>query len=157
MKADSAFHPLLFLKILPEKNCFILPLGKTGTMKDFKKYFNLPALPDDVYNALTNKLMIEIWTGEPVEMEEVAGTEFSLWDGSITGKNLEFEKGKKIVQQWYFEGQEEESIVTIKLHPDRKRTSVEVRQTNIPDDAFENISEGWEDDYFGALAQLFET
>lgn len=124
-------------------------------MKDLKRYFLLNAEPKDVYNALTNKKMLEIWTGEDAEMEPVPNTEFSLWNGNISGVNLEFEENKKIVQQWFFGEQEKESIVTIKLHPDKKGTSVELRQTNIPDDAFDNISEGWEEDYFGALRELF--
>jgi activator of HSP90 ATPase len=125
-------------------------------MKNLKKYFSLLAEPKDVYNALTNKVMLEIWTGETAVMSDEPGSEFSLWDGSISGKNLEFEKNKKLVQQWYFEGQEEESIVTIKLHHDKKGTSVELLHINIPDEAFENIVEGWEFDYFGAIAQLYE-
>lgn len=124
-------------------------------MKEFKKYFQLSAEPADVYNALTNKLMIEIWTGEPAEMEEIPGTEFSMWDGSICGRNLEFEKDQKIVQEWYF-GEEENSLVTIKLHPHKGGTSMEVKQTNIPDEAYENIAEGWVEDYFDNLNQLFE-
>lgn len=124
-------------------------------MKDLKRYFLLNAEPKDVYNALTNKKMLEIWTGEDAKMEPVPGTDFSLWSESITGINLEFEENKKIVQQWFFGEQDEKSIVTIKLHPDKKGTSVELRHTNIPDEAFENISEGWEEDYFGALRELF--
>lgn len=124
-------------------------------MKEFKKYFQLSAEPADVYNALTNKLMIEIWTGEPAEMEEIPGTEFSMWDGSICGRNLEFEKDQKIVQEWYF-GEEENSLVTIKLHPHKGGTSMEVKQTNIPDEAYDNIAEGWVEDYFDNLNQLFE-
>jgi activator of HSP90 ATPase len=124
-------------------------------MKDLKRYFLLNAEPKDVFNALINKKMIEIWTGEIAEMEPVPGTEFSFWNGSITGINLEFEENKKIVQQWFFGEQDEKSIVTIKLHPDKKGTSVELRHTNIPDDAYKNISEGWEEDYFGALRELF--
>ena len=125
-------------------------------MKEFKKYFEIHANPKDVYNALTNQVMIEIWTGETAEMEEIAGSEFSMWDGSITGKNLEFVKDEKIVQEWYFGDQDEPSLVTIKLHPHKNGTSMEVRQTNIPDEAYENIAEGWTDDYFLALNQLFE-
>ncbi len=125
-------------------------------MKTFKKYFKITAAPEDVYNALTNPLMIEIWTGEKAVMEETPGSEFSLWDESITGQNIEFEKNKKIVQEWYFGEQEEPSIVTIKLHPDKQGTSMEVVHTNIPDDAYENIVEGWQEDYFDALNQLFE-
>jgi len=125
-------------------------------MKTYKKYFILEGKPEDVYHALTNKTMLEIWTGETAEMSEVPGTEFALWNGSISGKNIEFVKNEKIVQQWYFEGQDEDSVVTIKLHPHKKGTSVEVSHTNIPDEAYENISEGWEEDYMTALSQLFE-
>ena len=43
----------------------------------------------------------------------------------------------------------------MKLHPHKKGTSLELHHTNIPDDAYENISDGWEEDYFGAINELF--
>ena len=124
-------------------------------MKEYKKYFKLEASPADIYNALTNPVMIEIWTGDPAVMNTEPGSEFSLWDGEITGCNVEFVPNFKIVQNWYF-GDESDSIVTIKLHPDKKGTNVEVHQTNIPDDAYENMVDGWEEDYIGSLAELFD-
>ena len=66
-------------------------------MKDYKKYYIITATPEEVYNALTNPLAIKIWTNEEAEMSTVPGSEFSLWDESIVGKNLEFEENKKIV------------------------------------------------------------
>lgn len=125
-------------------------------MKDLKLYYPLNAAPADVYNALVNQVMVEIWTGEPAIMSEDPGSEFSLWDGSITGKNLEFEANRMLKQEWYFEGETEPSVVTILLHPNGSATQVEVRQTNIPDEAYENISDGWKEDYLGGLSQLFE-
>lgn len=125
-------------------------------MKDFKKYYIIPAEPEEVYLALTNEATMHLWTGDKVEMLAEPGTEFSMWDGSIVGKNLEFEQGKKIVQQWYFGDQKEESIVTIKLHSDKKGTSVELRHTNIPDEAFEDIVEGWNTSYFSDLRAFYE-
>ena len=124
-------------------------------MKNIRRYYILDAEPGDIYNALTNQKMLEIWTGEKAEMEPLAGSEFSLWNGSITGINLEFVENQKIVQEWYFGENEGKSIVTIKLHPDKKGTSVELNHTNIPDEAYENISDGWDVDYFGALKELF--
>ncbi len=123
-------------------------------MKNIKRYYTLKAGPEDVFNALTNKRILEIWTGDTVEMEPVVGSEFSLWGGSITGINLEIEENKKIVQQWFF-GEEEDSIVTLKIHSHKKGASIELLHTNIPDDAYENISSGWDEDYFGALNELF--
>ncbi|GET23663.1 SRPBCC domain-containing protein [Prolixibacter denitrificans] len=123
-------------------------------MKEFKKYFKLKASPADVYNALVNPVMLEIWTGEPAVMSTEPGSQFSIWDGAISGENVEFEQDKKIVQKWYF-GEDEDSVVTIKLHPDKHGTSMEVHQTNIPDEAFDNMKSGWEEDYYGSLAELF--
>ena len=125
-------------------------------MKDFKKYYIISAPPSDVYLALTNPLTIHLWSGEEAVMSTEPGSEFSLWEGSIVGKNLEFEENKKIVQQWYFEGQEEPSIVTIKLHEDKKGTSIELRHSNIPDEAYDDIVEGWAEQYFGALQEFYE-
>ena len=86
-------------------------------MKDFKKYYTLAASPQDVYNALTTPVTLELWTGESAAMSTQPGSEFSLWGGSIVGKNLEFELGRKIIQEWYFGEQRTASIVTITLHP----------------------------------------
>lgn len=125
-------------------------------MKDFKKYYIIPAPPEEVYLALTNEPTIQLWTGDKVEMKAEPGTEFSLWDGSIVGKNIEFETSKKIVQQWYFGDQTEESIVTIKLHPHNHGTSIELRHTNIPDDDYDDIIDGWNTVYFGSLQEFYE-
>ena len=125
-------------------------------MKNFKKYYLLSATPEDIYLALTNPLTIQLWTGEESVMSTEPGTEFSLWNGSITGKNLEFELNKKIVQEWFFGEQQETSIVTIKLHADTKGTSVELRHTNIPDQDYDDIVEGWNESYFGALRDFYE-
>ena len=125
-------------------------------MKDFKKYYIISAPPDQVYLALTNEATFQLWSGDQADIQAEPGGEFSLWDGSIVGKFLELEPPNKIVQQWYFGEQSEESIVTIKLHPHAQGTSVELRHTNIPDTDFQDISEGWNDAYFGSLIEFYE-
>lgn len=124
-------------------------------MKEIKRYYTINTEPNYVYNALTNKRMLEIWTGEEVVMPLEPNAEFSLWGGNITGINLEFEENKKIVQKWFFGEEDENSIVTIKIHPHKKGSSVELVHTNIPDEAYDNISDGWDEDYFGAVIELF--
>lgn len=99
--------------------------------------------------------MLEIWTGEPAVFEPVADTEFSLWDGAIAGRNIAFETNRAIRQIWYFD--DIESEVELILHGEKHQTQIELRQNNIPDEAFDNISDGWSQDYFGALAELFNT
>lgn len=125
-------------------------------MKDYKNYYLISADPEEVYKALTNPDEIRYWTGEEASMSTEPGSEFELFEGSIAGRNLEFEAGKKIVQQWYFGEQQDPSLVTIKLHPHKKGTSAELRHTNIPDEAFADITQGWDEAYFGSLIAYFE-
>jgi len=125
-------------------------------MAGFKKYILLPASPEEVYLALTKAQSIRLWTGAEVDFTDEAGTEFSFWDGDIVGRNMEFEYGKKIVQQWYFGDENEPSTVTIKLHRDKKGTSLEFHQTNIPEEDFQDFTAGIQEYYLGGLADFFE-
>jgi activator of HSP90 ATPase len=124
-------------------------------MKTFKKSFKINAEPSDIYSAITNPYTIELWTGYPAVMSEVPGSEFSLWDGDITGKNLEFIPDKKIVQEWFFGDQPEKSTVTINIHPDKGDSVVTVEHVNIPDEDFADIEEGWREYYIGAIVNFF--
>ncbi len=124
-------------------------------MKTFKKTFKINAEPSDVYSALVNPFTIELWSGYPAEMSEEPGTEFTLWEGDISGKNLEFVKDRKMVQEWYFGDQQEKSIVTIDIRPEGESSAVTVEHSNIPDDEFEQIAEGWREFYMGAIAGFF--
>lgn len=124
-------------------------------MKNYNEYFIIPATPSDVYAALTNPVTIRLWTGEEAEMSTEPGSEFSLWEGAICGKNLEFEENKKLVQEWYFGEQQEPSVVTIKLHPHKHGTSLELKHTNIPDEDYDDIVDGWKENYMGSLTDFY--
>src|SRR5690606_19515872 len=123
-------------------------------MKDFKAYYIIPAEPEEVYLALTTEITINLWTGEEATMAAYQSTEFSLWSCAIVGKNLSFIKDKEIVQQWYF-GEDTESVVTIRLHPHKRGTSMEVRQSGIPDEAYDDISDGWNNTYAASLIDFY--
>lgn len=127
-------------------------------MQNYKKYYLIPATPPEVYAALTTEATIRLWTGDEVTFSALPDTEFSMWDGSIVGKNLLFETDKKIVQQWYFgdDNSETPSIVTIKLHSHKQGTSLELNHTNIPNDAFNDIADGWDNSYMADLIDFYE-
>jgi activator of HSP90 ATPase len=124
-------------------------------MKTFKKSFKINAEPADVYSALTNPYTIELWTGYPAVMSTEPGSEFSLWEGDITGKNIEFIQDKKVVQEWDFGDNPEKSLVIITIQKDRDDSIVTVEHSNIPDEDFEDIAEGWREYYFGAINTFF--
>jgi activator of HSP90 ATPase len=125
--------------------------------KDFKTRIKIKAEASDVYAALTNPFTIELWSGYPAVMSDVPGSEFSLWEGDIEGCIVETVPDAKVVQEWYFGDAPEKSIATIKIFPDSGgRVQVELVHTNIPDEAFDEITEGWRDYYLGAIKEFLE-
>ncbi|HLW50256.1 MAG TPA: SRPBCC domain-containing protein [Sphingobacteriaceae bacterium] len=125
-------------------------------MKDFKAYFIIPAEPEMVYKALTTQTTIALWTGEEAQMIPEPGTEFSMWSGAIVGRNISFVPNKQIEQEWLFGGASDQpSIVRIRLHEHKRGTSLEIRQTNIPEEDYENMSEGWHETYIASLLDFY--
>lgn len=124
-------------------------------MPDFKKYFVIPALPEEVYTAMTFQPTIELWTGAPASFKLEEGSEFSMWDGSIVGKILKFEKDKLIQQEWYFGELSDPSIVTLKFHQHKKGTSLEVSHMNIPESDYLEISDGWNNIFMKDLTEFY--
>ena len=124
-------------------------------MKTIKLTRRINATPEEIYLALVNPFTIELWSGEPAVMSEVSETEFSLLDGNITGKNLSFIPNKEIKQIWYF-GEDTDSMVTIRLFPDKSNTQVWVEHTGIPEEAYDNMLDGWNHFYLDPLKDFFE-
>lgn len=126
-------------------------------MKDFKYTLTIKdAEPEDVFNALSNPIAIELWSGYPAVMKLEKDSEFSMWEGDISGRMVDFELNQKLVQEWNFGDSEHPSIVTIDLFPKKTKTYVVLKHTNIPDEDFDNITEGWTDFYLGAIKKFFE-
>lgn len=124
-------------------------------MKDLKLNTHIKALPKDVFAALTNQRIIELWTGDAAECNLEKGAEFAWFDGDISGIIVDFEEDKKLVQRWDF-GDYLPSLVAINLTPEKKGTRLEVYQQGIPEEDFENIKEGWLESVFENLKELLE-
>lgn len=123
---------------------------------DFKYVLTITATPEEVFAALTNPFQIEIWSGYPAEMKPEKGFIFSLWEGDICGINIDVKQNRLLVQEWFFGETEKSSIVTLQLKKDGDRTRVELMHTNIPDDVYEEIVEGWKEYYLGAIKGMLE-
>lgn len=125
-------------------------------MKELRRYYRIKGTPEEIYASLVNPFAISLWTGAEAVMKEEPGSVFSLFDGDIEGINIAFESNQKIIQEWFFGDQEEKSIVTITLRPDRHFTKIELHHTNIPEEAYEDMALGWDTYYFGGLKDFFE-
>ena len=125
-------------------------------MKTIRQKHHILATVEEVYRALTNPFTIELWSGFPAEMSAKKGSEFSLFEGDIVGRNIEFRENELIRQQWYFEGATDESFVTIRLIQEKRNTVVEIIHTHVPDEVYDEMVYGWKNNYFRSLKQFFK-
>ncbi len=125
-------------------------------MRTIKQMHHISASPNEVYTALTNPFTIELWSGFPAIMSTIPETEFLLFDGDITGRNIEFIDNKLIRQLWYFEGDSENSVVTFILKSDKNSTIIELCHTNVPEKVYDEMADGWKNIYFRNLKEFFK-
>jgi len=125
-------------------------------LKEYKTRLKVNAELEDAFAAFTNPFTIELWSGYPAVMSTEPGSEFSLWEGDITGRVLEVEEENKIVQEWYFGEQEQASIATLKFFTQGSKVQIDLLHTNIPEEAYEDIVEGWDEYYLGAIKTFLE-
>jgi len=113
----------------------------------------------ELFNALTRKDMIQIFTGGEAKMHEQAieGGTFELLGGNITGKYLEVLPFTKIVQEWRLKSWPAgvSSHVTISIKQTKEDTKIAIKQKGVPSKEVESTREGWQRYYFHAMKRSF--
>lgn len=113
----------------------------------------------ELYNALTQKDMIQIFTGGPAKMADAAEANgaFELLGGSISGKFLEVVPFTKIVQEWRLKTWPAGhfSTVTITLKQTKEDTKLTLVQKAVPVKEIESTRQGWHRYYFEAMKRSF--
>ncbi len=124
--------------------------------KALSKTYVIEAPLQQVWAALTNEKEIAGWGGAPCVMNDKEGTEFSLWGGSIHGKNTEVEKERMLAQDWAEKTWETPSKVTFTLEPMGQRTILMLLHTEVPTEHYKSINMGWDEFYLGPLKKYVE-
>lgn len=125
-------------------------------MKDLRKTIHIKVPVEEVFNAITNPLTIELWSGYEATMESTPGSDFSMFEGDISGTIKTHRAPTLLEQIWDFGEQEKESLVRIELFEESGKTRLELSHFNIPDEVFENIETGWKHYYLEALKSYLE-
>src|SRR5579871_6215494 len=124
-------------------------------MKNLKKNYKIKASIEEIWKALTDPEYINNWGAGPnVKMDENIGTDFSLWDSEISGKNIEVKRNQKLVQEWKDRDCPKDakpSIVTFMIFSNGEFVDLVLHHENIPDSSFDSINNGWDEYYLGPL------
>ncbi len=125
-------------------------------MPAIQKVYEMNASPEEVFDALVNPDLIQIWSGDEAQMSDKVGGTFSLWGGQMYGVNLEVVKNKKLVQEWSYYQWAEASKVTFLIKSKGKKTIVELIHEGVPEKSINSISDGWDSYYLGAIQEMFQ-
>lgn len=68
--------------------------------KTIRQKVVVSATPIEVYQAFMDAKKHSAFTGSKATCDAKVGGKFTASDGYISGKNLELEEGKRIVQEW---------------------------------------------------------
>ncbi len=127
-------------------------------MRVIKQVVKFKVEPSEVYETLMNSEKHSKFTGTEAKISKRVGGKFLAYDRWIEGENLELIENKKIVQKWRADDwpKGHYSIVTFELRKIREGTELIFTQTDVPDEFYEDVSEGWEEYYWKKMAEYFE-
>jgi uncharacterized protein YndB with AHSA1/START domain len=115
----------------------------------------IAAQPARVYKALTDPEQFGELTGrDAAALTADAGAPFALFDGHITGRNVELVPDRRLVQAWRAASWPEGmySIVNFQLEgDDGKRTRLVFDHTGFPEEAHDELAAGWDKMYWEPL------
>uniref|UniRef100_A0A803LM32 Activator of Hsp90 ATPase AHSA1-like N-terminal domain-containing protein n=1 Tax=Chenopodium quinoa TaxID=63459 RepID=A0A803LM32_CHEQI len=119
----------------------------------------------DLYEILMDENRWKGFTQSNAKISREVGGEFSIFDGSVTGSNVELKEGKLIVQKWRFGNWPDGVFSTVKLtfeEPESGVTVVKLVQTDVPEEdrygnetVVENTERGWRDLIFQRIRAIF--
>jgi activator of HSP90 ATPase len=123
-----------------------------------KQTVTIHAEPEQIYEAFTNARIHSEFTGSKATCNPVVGGEFTAWNGYIFGRNLELEKGKKIVQEWKtteWPSGYSPSRFELTLKKVKSGTKIIMVHSNIPEQQARELAEGWNEFYWTPLKNYF--
>jgi activator of HSP90 ATPase len=87
------------------------------------------------------------------------GGKFTAWDGYISGKNLELEKGKRIVQEWITTDWPKgylPSRLELTFKKKGNGTEISMIHSEVPAEQVAELQEGWTEFYWKPLKEYFK-
>ena len=129
-------------------------------VKTIKQRVVIPnARPEDVYRAYVDSQKHAEFTGAAASIEPAVGGRFMAWDGYITGKILELEEGKRVVQEWKTTEWPEgcaPSRVELEFRAAREGTEITLVHAGVPEEDEAAYDEGWFEFYWDPMKLHFE-
>jgi len=120
----------------------------------------IPATSMEVYEAYIDAEKQSEFTGSAATSDPKVGGEFTAWDGYITGKYIELEAGRRIVQEWIssdFPEGTPPSRFEIILKEIKGETELTMIHSGVPEELAKDIGQGWKEYYWEPMKKYFKS
>jgi activator of HSP90 ATPase len=128
-------------------------------MEELKLSLELPTDVNTLFHAWLDGKEHAAFTGAAAECDARTGGAFSAWDSYITGKTLEIDPGRRILQAWRtteFPTDAPDSRLELTFEALAEGSRLTLVHTQIPDGQGEMYREGWEEYYFAPMREYFQ-
>ena len=118
----------------------------------------IDASPREVFEAYVEPKKHAAFTGSPARGSSSVGGEFMAWDGYISGRFIELDRGKKIVHEWKtteWPVGYPPSSVELTLIPKGKKTLLTMVHSRVPAEQAEDYAQGWKEFYWEPMKKYF--
>lgn len=119
----------------------------------------IPAAPTTLYYAwLSTEQHSAMTGGAPAKIDPTVGAKFSALGGTVTGKLVILDLGRRLVMAWRssdFPRDAHDSRVEMHLEALGGSTRITLIQTEIPEGLGEKVRAIWNDGYFGPMHAFF--
>jgi activator of HSP90 ATPase len=125
--------------------------------KTIRQSVTFNAVPHDLYEILMDsRKHSRLAGGGKTKISRAEGGAFSVYDGYATGFNLMLVPDTLVVQSWRASDWPEGhfSKATFSFKEVKGGTRLTFRQSGVPEDQHEAISQGWRDYYWGPMKEM---
>lgn len=127
---------------------------KTRTIR---QRITFKATPKEIYELLMDPRKHAEFTGGKCTISRRVGGKISIYDGYITGKNVELVPDRKIVQLWKPEEDcwpaDHFSKATFLMRETKQGTELLFTQTGVPVECGDRFDTGWKDNYWNPMKE----
>jgi activator of HSP90 ATPase len=135
------------------------PVAALPTVTTLLQTVEIPATPEEVFDAYLDAARHAEFTGSPAEISGAAGSAFTAWDGSIRGTTVEVDAGRRVVQAWrtseWPEGYEDSRLELTFVASPAGGTKLTMVHSGVPAAQAKQLEQGWMEFYWEPLRRYF--
>jgi activator of HSP90 ATPase len=125
-----------------------------GMLKTIEQSVRFSASAEELYDIYMDPRRHAAATGAPVKISAKAGSQFSAFEGALSGIMLVAIPRQLIVQRWRstkFYDTDLDSILTLRFVQDGQRGRIDLVHLGVPKQDFKGVNEGWRKYYWTPL------